>query len=111
MTDETHALTIAIGQRLRGQRQALGLSLSELSERTGGLLGKSRISNYEQGIRRMGVEQARILAKALGTISPCYLLFLEDERPLSPEDLEFIETYRGLSPEVQDVIRRAMGYA
>jgi transcriptional regulator with XRE-family HTH domain len=38
-------LTKKIGQRLRAARQAQGLSLSELSARTGSL-SKSRISNY-----------------------------------------------------------------
>ena len=108
MTDEEQTLTRAIGQRLRGQRLVLGLSLYELSERTG-TLSKSRISNYEQGIRRMGVEQARLLAQALGTVSPAYLLHVADEHPIAPAELELLEAFRELSPEIQEVIRRAMG--
>jgi transcriptional regulator with XRE-family HTH domain len=109
MNEDAEDLTTAIGQRLRAQRLVLGLSLNELSERTGGALSKSRISNYEQGIRRMGVEQARLLSQALGTVSPAYLLYVENEHPLSPEELGLVETFRGLSPEIQQVIRRAMG--
>ena len=108
MTEESQALTEAIGHRLRAQRQAIGLSLSELSERTG-RLSKSRISNYEQGIRRMGVEEAEALANALGTVSAAYLLHLEDEAPFTREEVELIDIYRRLSPEVQRVIRRAIG--
>ena len=109
MTTDEESLTRAIGQRLRAQRQAVGISLTELCARTSDALSKSRISNYEQGIRRMGVEEARILAKALGTVTPAYLLCLDDEGPLSPKEAELIETFRGLSPEVQAVVRRAMG--
>lgn len=79
---DSKELTRQIGQRLRAERHALGLSLSQVSERTGATLSKSRISNYEQGIRRMGLEEARLLAEALGTVSPMYLLCLEDEREL-----------------------------
>ena len=109
MSDEAQALTAAIGHRLRAHRQALGLSLTELSERTGGALGKSRISNYEQGIRRMGIEQACLLADALGTISAAQLLFLDDREPYAPEERELIEAYRELSADGRKLIRRAMG--
>ena len=108
MTTDEESLTRAIGQRLRAQRQAVGISLTELCARTSDALSKSRISNYEQGIRRMGVEEARILAKALGTVSPAYLLHLDDEHPLSPEEQEVLAAYRGLSDEARKVVRRAM---
>lgn len=75
-------LSTQIGARLRAERKAQNLSLSELSERTNGQLSKSRISNYEQGIRRMGLEESRILSEALGTVSPMYLLCLEDEQEI-----------------------------
>lgn len=78
-------LTRKIGQRLRSARQAQGLSLSELSTLTG-VLSKSRISNYEQGIRRMGIEEAQQLAVALVSVTPTYLLGLDDTDPLSNEE-------------------------
>ena len=78
MTPEAEALTELIGSRLREARKAQKLSLQQLADMTGGVLSKSRISNYEQGLRRVGIEEARILAKALGTVSATYLLCLED---------------------------------
>ena len=108
MTDNHQALTQAIGHRLRAHRQAVGLSLSEVSERTGGALSKSRISNYEQGIRRMGVEEATMLAEAIGTITPGYLLGLEGTGPISPEEYALLCAFRALAPEAQAVIRRAL---
>jgi transcriptional regulator with XRE-family HTH domain len=86
-------LTRKIGQRLRAARQSRGLSLSELSNLTG-VLSKSRISNYEQGIRRMGLEEARQLATALVSVTPTYLLCLEDTDPLSNEERVLVERYR-----------------
>lgn len=91
----TNELNIEIGQRLREARRAQKLSLSQLAERTGNTLSKSRISNYEQGIRRMGIEQAQILAQALGTISAVYLLCLDDsELELSADEQRLIAHFR-----------------
>ena len=86
-------LTKKIGQRLRAARQSRGLSLSELSNLTG-VLSKSRISNYEQGIRRMGLEEAQQLATALVSVTPTYLLCLEDTDPLSNDERVLVERYR-----------------
>ncbi|MTW22611.1 helix-turn-helix domain-containing protein [Allochromatium palmeri] len=97
---DSRELTNQIGERLRAERKAQDLSMSELSERTGGQLSKSRISNYEQGIRRMGLEESRILSEALGTVSPMYLLCLEDERE--------IETLRQLFLNSDPTGRRLM---
>ena len=93
-------LTNQIGERLRAERKAQNLSLSDLAERTNGQLSKSRISNYEQGIRRMGLEESRILSEALGTVSPMYLLCLEDERE--------IETLRHCFLNTNPIGRRLM---
>lgn len=95
----TNELNHEIGQRLRGARQAQGLSLAQLAERTGNSLSKSRISNYEQGIRRMGIEQAQTLAEALGTVSPVYLLCLDDSAPeLSQEEQRLLGNFRTADP-------------
>ena len=112
MTDDHQSPTQAIGLRLRAHRQAVGLSLSELSElseRTGGVLSKSRISNDEQGIRRMGVEEATTLAEAIGTITPGDLLGLEGTGPITVEEYTLLDAFRALAPEAQAVIRRALG--
>lgn len=86
-------LTKRIGQRLRAARHEQKLSLSDLSSRTNSL-SKSRISNYEQGIRRMGLEEAQELATALGTVTPTYLLCLDDKDPLSPDERQLVEYFR-----------------
>ncbi|HYN78024.1 MAG TPA: helix-turn-helix transcriptional regulator [Lamprocystis sp. (in: g-proteobacteria)] len=92
-TEPAVDLTHRIGTRLRQARHDLGLSLSELAERTG-CYSKSRISNYEQGLRRMGLEESAILAKALGTVSPIWLLCLDDSPPCAKPEAELIGRYR-----------------
>jgi transcriptional regulator with XRE-family HTH domain len=98
-------LTKRIGKRLREARQAQQLSLSALAARTKSL-SKSRISNYEQGIRRMGLEEAQELSQALGTVSPTYLLCLDDVGPLSEEERGLVEHYRRADDRGRDTIRR-----
>jgi len=96
-------LTKRIGQRLRAARQAQGLSLSDLSGRTGSL-SKSRISNYEQGIRRMGLEEAQELAVALGTVTATYLLCLDDKDPLSQDERHLVDRYRDTDSRGRETI-------
>ncbi len=94
MLNTEQGLTQRIGLRLRAARHAQGLSLMQLSERTSGSLSKSRISNYEQGIRRMGLEEAQALAAALGTVTPAYLLCLDDAGFLSEQEQTLLEHFR-----------------
>jgi transcriptional regulator with XRE-family HTH domain len=92
-TEPVADLTHRIGARLRQARHDLGLSLSELAECTG-CYSKSRISNYEQGLRRMGLEESLILASALGTVSATWLLCLDDTPTLAAQEAELIGRYR-----------------
>jgi transcriptional regulator with XRE-family HTH domain len=57
-------------------------------------LSKSRISNYEQGIRRPGLEESRELAEALGTVSATYLLCLDNGGFLTEEELRLVTLFR-----------------
>lgn len=98
-------LTKRIGMRLREARQAQGWSLAELASRTSSL-SKSRISNYEQGIRRMGLEEAQELSAALGTVSATYLLCLDDRGPLSEREWELLDLYRLTDARGQETILR-----
>jgi transcriptional regulator with XRE-family HTH domain len=91
--------------RLREARQAQGWSLAELAARTNSL-SKSRISNYEQGIRRMGLEEAQELSAALGTVSATYLLCLDDRGPLSESERELLDIYRQADSRGQETILR-----
>lgn len=99
----------AVGRRLRSARQARGLSLSELAERTehaGWPLGKSRISNYEQGIRRLPIEAAVCLAGTLGNITAAQLLGLTVElsHDLTPEEVHLIQAYRAGSVDQKSIM-------
>lgn len=98
MNETESARTRRIGERLRQARHDQGLSLSELAERTG-CYSKSRISNYEQGLRRMGLEEALVLSEALGHVSATYLLCLDDTPPLAPDEADLLARYRGADDE------------
>lgn len=101
MEPEFALLTQRIGSRLRAERQRRGWSLSDLSARTADQLSKSRISNYEQGIRRMGLEAAHQIAAALETVSPAWLLLLDEYNPLSDDELRLINGFRALDASGQ----------
>jgi len=98
---ETEAALISrrIGERLRSERHRRGWSLNDLSLRTNGLLSKSRISNYEQGIRRMGMEAAEHLANALETVSPAWLFLLDDKGRIDDEEWRLIQSFRTMDAE------------
>lgn len=103
-TDSSADLTQRIGNRLREARHELKMSLSELAERTG-CYSKSRISNYEQGLRRMGLEESMVLASALGTVTPNWLLCLDDNPMLPAEEAELIARYRAADDEGRSRLR------
>lgn len=94
MSNSSIPLSKEIGERLRDARRSAKLTLGDLSERTEWRLSKSRISNYEQGIRRMGVEEARELAAALGTVTPAWLLCVENPMDLGLDEMDLINRYR-----------------
>jgi transcriptional regulator with XRE-family HTH domain len=89
----------SIGERLRAARHARGISLQALSDLTGGSLSKSRISNYEQGIRRLSVEGAKALAEALGNTTAAHLLCVDDGETKSPEEMQLLNRYRSADTE------------
>lgn len=109
MSESKITLSKEIGERLRGARKGAGLSLSQLAERTEGRLSKSRISNYEQGLRRMGVEEARELAAALGTVSPGYLLCLDDPWNLEADEIDILSRYRTTDDRGRAFLRDVAG--
>jgi transcriptional regulator with XRE-family HTH domain len=98
-------LTKKIGLRLREARKAQNLSLAALAARTSSL-SKSRISNYEQGLRRMGLEEARELSAALGTVTATYLLCLDDEGHMSKRESALLGLYRQADSRGKDTILR-----
>lgn len=67
-----------IGQRIKEERVARGLTLKTLEELTDDLK-QTRISNWERGYRTPGPEEIKQLAQALD-VSPAYLMCLTDEK-------------------------------
>ena len=84
------------GRRLREARTAKGLTLEELSSKVGGLLSASRISNYEQGLRQIGIKEALALYRHLG-VEPAYLLCVDvEEGDMTAQEKELLRNFRAL---------------
>jgi transcriptional regulator with XRE-family HTH domain len=87
---------VKAGNRIREARLARNWTQRELSERTDNKLSSSRIANYEQGIRQLGIQEAEILGKALH-VQPAYLMGVTTlKNPLSPLEEELINNWRSL---------------
>lgn len=75
--------TESIAARIKRIREGKGLSQKALAELCG-WASQSRIGNYESGSRSVSVDDAEVIAKALG-VSPAELLFGDDyQGPYKP---------------------------
>jgi transcriptional regulator with XRE-family HTH domain len=84
------------GKRLKAARQNKGWTLEELSRRTGGLLSTSRLGNYEQGTRMLGVRESLALSAVLA-VQPSHLLCVDgEEGDMTPQEIELLRNYRAL---------------
>ncbi|MGB5832676.1 MAG: helix-turn-helix transcriptional regulator [Thiohalocapsa sp.] len=107
---DTLASARATGMRLRDAREARGLSLSQLAGLTGDRLSKSRISNYEQGLRRLPVDVSRTLAAALGNVSAVELLCMEQDCPgAQGDEAQLLRRFREADPTARRRILEAAG--
>ncbi len=79
------------GKRIAGLRAARGWTQKDLAERTGWRqadedegrakgISPSRLGNYEQGTRTLGVVEAEMLATAFGDFPSAYFMGVIDER-------------------------------
>ena len=67
--------------RLNNIRVAAGHTIVSLSRATGGKLKASRIGNYDSGIRKIPLDAAEILARALN-VTPAYLMGIGEDSAL-----------------------------
>jgi len=87
VTDVGRELTREIGLRLRDEREKRQLTLKDMSLLLNGLFSPSRISNYEQGLRRLGLEEAMIISHYFG-VNPAYLLGLDMSQSVASDFLK-----------------------
>lgn len=91
------------GRRIREARERLGLKLRDVEEAIPGI-SVSRLSNREQGINMIGVEEAKKLAPVLH-VSPGYILTVEDENPDERARL-IIRYWNALDDRGKDTVMR-----
>ena len=95
-----------IGRRLKDARESKGLSLEELSRRTKPRLLKSRIGNYERGIRTPGPMEANTLAEALN-MDAAYLMGLQQS--MNKQELDLLRNFRALPENERSDYARRIG--
>lgn len=84
------------GRRLKVAREAKGWTLYELSKRLGGILSPSRLGNYEQGTRMIGVRESLALHGVLG-VQPAHLLCVDvGEGEMTQQEIELLRNFRAL---------------
>jgi transcriptional regulator with XRE-family HTH domain len=93
---------VRAGNRIKIARADRGWSQRELSEHTGNKLSSSRIANYEQGTREIGIQEAEILAKALH-VQPGYVMGVTTlKTPLNELEEELVRNWRVLPENERD---------
>lgn len=91
-----HAVTLRIGARLRAARRESGLFIKDLVKLDpSGVLSSEMLRNCERGSRRLSIEAAQAVSLALGTVTPAYLLLLDDAQALSADESRLLALYRG----------------
>ena len=86
----------ASGKRLRAVRESQHLTLEELSKKLNGWLSPSRLSNYEQGTRQLGIEEALALGPALG-VEPAHLLCVDiGGGEMTEQETRLLRNFRAL---------------
>lgn len=61
--EDDHAFTLAVGQRLRAIRQARGMSLADVEDRSNGQWSASAVGAYERGFRNLSLPRLHALAQ------------------------------------------------
>ena len=91
------------GRRIKRARQSKGMTLDQVCISVPGLT-VSRLSNWEQGTRMIGVDEAKRLAPALG-VTAGYLLTLEDA-PEDQRESALLDLYRHSDDRGKEMIIR-----
>lgn len=88
-----------VGKRIRAERDKLGISLEEqerkMLQKLGKTLPKSRVSNYEQGLRLAGPAEITLLAEFY-EVPAAYLGCLDGEGNVTKEEYDLLRNYRRL---------------
>jgi transcriptional regulator with XRE-family HTH domain len=94
---------VSFGTTIRRKREALGLTLEEVAERS--KLSPNYIGTVENGRRDPSLSTVLALAKALRVPAGELVGGIED---VSAEALEAARLFQGCTPEVQDLALRVL---
>lgn len=93
-----------MGRRIREARTELNLTVPQIADALGKLYSHSRLGNYDQGLRRIGTEEARALAAVL-RVDAAYLLCVEDQS-MTDQERELLRAYRALPENERNKLLR-----
>ena len=110
--DDEEEFTRTVGRRLRAIRQAQGLSLVDVEERSGGRWSSSAIGAYERGFRNLSLPRLKALAEfyrvpvgvLLGESGPFNQPPERKKLVLSLPALDFIDSDEPVRRFVQSII-------
>jgi transcriptional regulator with XRE-family HTH domain len=94
------------GARLRKARIGAKLTLDELSRRLGGMLSASRLSNYEQGLRTLGIKESILLSNILSVPAAHLLCVDEEEGEMTPQEARVIRNFSALPENLRSELER-----
>lgn len=98
-------IAVAVGERIRSLRQAAGMSIQDLAERSE-IYSKGHLSNVERGLVRPNVQTLKQIAEGLGVLPLDLMNFQRDTRQ------KLIEATRDLPPrKLAEVLRAVRGNA
>lgn len=92
----------SIGKRLRAWRKEKGLSMPEISAKTG--LSTGGLSAYERDEKLIGAKPLLALWSEYG-LDIAWILTGKKDGELTPEEQKLIDTFRGCSPIGQQLIQ------
>lgn len=97
------------GRRLQAARNAKKLTLTGLSKALGGVLSASRLGNYEQGARQLGIKESLAISKVLG-VNAAYLLCVEpSDDEMTEQEHRLLRDFRALPEKDRNEYARRIG--
>lgn len=107
------------GERIAGARKTRNWTQKDLAAATGwnedkpsqgqkNALSSTRIANFEQGSRRVGLEEAKILERVLGSVAPFWMGVISEQEAAVLSALRKSNTGRNAAlahrPEIEQVL-------
>jgi transcriptional regulator with XRE-family HTH domain len=99
----------AVGRRLRELRAAKDWTLADVERRSGDQIARTRLNNYERGIRLPSQAEAEVLGVPFDVPASYILRLDEDMHPLNKIERQLIKDFRVLPEGERMAYARRIG--